>query len=256
MNVHLDRRNILGAGAAFATLAACAEPMSAMAQAPGGAPAPAAAPAQPAGPFQLPALGYAYNANEASIDAQTMELHHTRHHMAFITSLNTVARDNPQIGTTPIPQLLGNLTQLPESIRTTVRNAGGGHANHTMFWTIMNGRGGAPTGELATAITCDLGGFDKMKTDFNAAAGRVFGSGWQFITVDRAGKLALNSRPNQDSPMFDNQRVLLGNDVWEHAYYLRYQNRRPEYLANWWNVVNWDAVSRRYAAAKAGTLGV
>jgi Fe-Mn family superoxide dismutase len=241
------RRGVLGAGAALAVVA-FAEPRRAAAQ------GTAAAPAQ--GPFALPPLGYAYNAMEPHIDAQTMELHHTRHHQAFITALNAAARDNPQIGTMPVPELLSKIGELPEAVRTTVRNAGGGHANHTMFWEVMNGRGGTPSGEVATAIQNDLGGFDKMKTDFNAAGARVFGSGWVFVTVGRDGKLAITTRPNQDNPLFDGTRVLLGNDVWEHAYYLKYQNRRPEYLANWWNVVNWEKVGERYAAAKAGTLGV
>jgi Fe-Mn family superoxide dismutase len=137
-----------------------------------------------------------------------------------------------------------------------VRNNGGGHANHTMFWQIMGGSGGEPGGELKQAIDRDLGGVAKMQEDFNAAGGRVFGSGWVFVTVDQAGKLALVTKPNQDSPLMDGQRVLLGNDVWEHAYYLKYQNRRADYLKSWWNVVNWDKVAERYAAAKAGTLTI
>ncbi|WP_376099071.1 superoxide dismutase [Roseomonas sp. CCTCC AB2023176] len=241
------RRAALGAGAALAALA-FAEPRRAAAQG-------AAAPAQQ-GPFALPPLGYAYNAMEPHIDAQTMELHHTRHHQAFITNLNAAAREYPQIGTMPVPDLLSKMGELPEAVRATIRNSGGGHANHTMFWEVMNGRGGTPSGEVATAIQNDLGGFDKMKTDFNAAGARVFGSGWVFVTVGRDGKLAIATRPNQDNPLFDGTRVLFGNDVWEHAYYLKYQNRRPEYLANWWNVVNWEKVGQRYAAAKAGTLGV
>jgi Fe-Mn family superoxide dismutase len=143
-----------------------------------------------------------------------------------------------------------------EAIRASLRNNGGGHVNHLMFWEIMGGKGGAPAGELAQAVDRDLGGFERMKTDFNALGGRVFGSGWVFVTVDRDGKLALTSRPNQDTPLMDNQRVLIGNDVWEHAYYLKYQNRRPDYLQAWWNVVNWDRVAARYAAAKAGTLTI
>jgi Fe-Mn family superoxide dismutase len=155
-----------------------------------------------------------------------------------------------------LEQILAKLNELPEAIRTAVRNNGGGHANHSMFWQVMGGRGGAPGGELAQAITRDLGGFDKLKADFNGMGARVFGSGWVFVTVDRNGKLALAARPNQDTPLMDGGRVLLGNDVWEHAYYLKYQNRRPDYLAAWWNVVNWDKVAARYAAAKAGRLAV
>ena len=209
-----------------------------------------------AGPHTLPPLPYAFGANEPHIDAQTMEIHHDRHHAAYVTTLNNALKDHSQLAALPLHELLAKLNEVPESIRTTVRNTGGGHANHSMFWPVMGGRGGAPTGEVAQAITRDLGGFDKLKADFNAAGGGRFGSGWVFVTVARDGKLALTTRPNQDSPIFDGQRVLLGNDVWEHAYYLKYQNRRPDYLAAWWNVVNWDRVAERYAAAKAGTLGV
>ena len=213
--------------------------------------------AQPAaGPVSLPPLPYGFDANEPHIDAQTMQLHHDRHHAAYVSNLNAVLRDNPQVAQQPIERILGSLQEMPESIRTVLRNNGGGHANHTMFWEIMGGKGGAPSGEVAEAVTRDLGGFEKMKTDFNAMGGRVFGSGWVFVTVDRGGKLALASRPNQDTPLMDGGRVLFGNDVWEHAYYLKYNNRRPDYLAAWWNVVNWDRVASRYAAAKAGTLAV
>ena len=217
--------------------------------------AQAAAPAA-SGPFTLPPLPYAANANEPHIDATTMELHHGRHHQAFITNLNGAAKEHSQLASAKIEDLLPRLQELPESIRTLVRNNGGGHANHAMFWQVMGGKGGAPSGEVAEAITRDLGGFDKLKTDFNGAGARVFGSGWVFVTVDRGGKLALTSRPNQDSPLMDGQKVLFGNDVWEHAYYLKYNNRRPEYLAAWWNVVDWSKVAERYAAAKAGTLGI
>uniref|UniRef100_UPI0038CD1C43 superoxide dismutase n=1 Tax=Roseomonas populi TaxID=3121582 RepID=UPI0038CD1C43 len=210
----------------------------------------------PAGPFSLPPLPYAPNANEPHIDAQTMEIHHGRHHQAYVTALNNALKDHGQLAALPLQDLLAKLDQVPESIRTTVRNNAGGHANHSMFWPVMGGRGGAPTGDLAQAITRDLGGFDKMKADFNAAGAGRFGSGWVFVTATRDGKLALTTRPNQDTPLMDGQRVLFGNDVWEHAYYLKYQNRRPDYLAAWWNVVNWDRVAERYAAAKAGTLGV
>ena len=150
-----------------------------------------------------------------------------------------------------------DIQSVPESVRTVVRNAGGGHANHSMFWEIMGPKaGGEPKGEVAEAIKRDLGGFDKFKTDFNAAGGRVFGSGWVFVTVDKGGKLALVSRPNQDNPLMDKTHVLIGNDVWEPAYYLKYQNRRADYLAAWWNVVDWEKVGQRYAAAKAGKLAI
>jgi Fe-Mn family superoxide dismutase len=211
----------------------------------------------PPGPFSLPPLPYAYDKNEAAVDKATMELHHGRHHAAFIAVLNNAVREHGQVAAMKIEDILPRLGEMPEAIRGPLRNAGGGHANHTMFWTVMGGAGGAPTGELAQAITNDLGGFDKLKTDFNARGVGVFGSGWAFVTVDRAGKLALTSTPNQDNPMMTpGTKVLFGNDVWEHAYYLRYQNRRAEYLTNWWNVVDWSKVAERYAAAKAGTLAV
>ena len=204
----------------------------------------------------LPPLPYAYDANEPHIDAQTMQLHHDRHHAAYVANLNAALRDHPQVAQQPIERILGALGEVPEAIRTAVRNNGGGHVNHLMFWEIMGGKGGAPSGELMQAIDRDLGGFEKMKSDFNALGGRVFGSGWVFVTVDRGGKLALASKPNQDSPLMDNGRALIGNDVWEHAYYLKYQNRRADYLNAWWNVVNWDRVATRYAAAKAGSLTI
>jgi Fe-Mn family superoxide dismutase len=213
--------------------------------------------APPAGPFRRDPLPYPANALEPHLDAKTMEIHPERHHQAYVNNLNTAAKDHPQIAQKPIPEVLAKLGEVPEAIRTVVRNNLGGHANHTMFWQIMGPRGGGqPQGEVAAAITRDLGGLQKMQDDFNAAGGRVFGSGWVFVTVDRSGKLALESKPNQDTPLMDGKRVLFGNDVWEHAYYLQYQNRRPDYLKAWWNVVNWTKVGERYAAAKAGTLAV
>ena len=210
----------------------------------------------PAGPFSLAALPYAPEALEPHIDAQTMQIHHGRHHQAYVTNINNALKDHGQLAQMPLQQMLGKLGEVPEAIRTAIRNNGGGHANHTMFWQIMGPGGGAPSGELAEAITRDLGGLDKLKTDFNGAGTRVFGSGWVFVTVTKDGKLALVSKPNQDTPLMDGQMVLMGNDVWEHAYYLKYQNRRADYLAAWWNVVNWSAVATRYAAAKAGTLTI
>ena len=152
--------------------------------------------------------------------------------------------------------MLAKLSEVPDPIQTGVRNNLGGHANHTMFWRIMGPGGGKPEGEVAAAVDSDLGGLDKMQNDFNAAGGRVFGSGWVFVTVTREGRLAIETKPNQDTPLMDGKRVLLGNDVWEHAYYLNYQNRRPDYLKAWWNVVNWKVVGERYAAAKAGKLAI
>jgi len=242
----LSRRGLIGFGTAAIVMAAAPKVW-----------AQAATPAAPAGPFSLPKRAYEANALEPHIDATTMDIHYSRHHAAFITGLNNAAKDNTAIASKPINELLANLGQLPEAVRVAIRNAGGGHANHTMFWEIMGpNAGGAPTGEVAAAITKDLGGFDKFKADFEAAGLRVFGSGWVFVTVDKAGKLALLAKPNQDSPIMDKQMVLLGNDVWEHAYYLKYQNRRADYLKSWWNVVNWAKVNERYAAAKAGKLTV
>jgi Fe-Mn family superoxide dismutase len=212
--------------------------------------------APPSGPFTLPPLPYAANANEPHIDAKTMEIHHGRHHQAYVTNLNAALKDHADVAKMPLEQMLAGLDKVPDAIRTAVRNNGGGHANHTMFWEVMGGKGGEPTGEVKAAIDRDLGGFAKLKTDFNGAGGRQFGSGWVFVTVDKAGKLAIVSKPNQDTPLMDGGRVLFGNDVWEHAYYLTYQNRRPDYLAAWWNVVNWPKVAERYAAAKAGTLTI
>src|SRR5258708_6018126 len=185
-----------------------------------------------------------------------MEIHQDRHHQAYVNNLNTVAKDNPAIGTVPLQDLLAKLGDLPDTIRTAVRNNAGGHANHTMFWQIMGPGGGAPDGDLFAAITRDFGGVDTMQAKFNDAGTRVFGSGWVFVTVTKDGKLAMESRPNQDTPLMDGKRVLFGNDVWEHAYYLLYQNRRPDYLKAWWNTVNWAKVAERYEAAKAGTLAV
>ena len=210
----------------------------------------------PSGPFKLDPLAYPTNALEPHIDAKTMEIHHDRHHQAFITNLNNFAKDNPQIAEKPVPEVLANLNSVPEAIRTGVRNSMGGHANHTMFWQIMGPNGGKPEGDVLAAIDRDLGGMEKLQTDFNAAGGRVFGSGWVFVTVGKDGKLAIETRPGQDNPMIDGKRALIGNDVWEHAYYLNYQNRRADYLKAWWNTVNWKAVSERYAAAKTGALGV
>jgi Fe-Mn family superoxide dismutase len=241
-----SRRSLLGFGAAAIAVSAAPRVW-----------AQAAAPAAPAGPFSLPKRAYETNALEPNIDATTMDIHYTRHHAAYVAGLNAVAKDHGVVASTPLHKLLGEIGSVPEAARTAIRNAGGGHANHTMFWEVMGpNAGGAPTGDVAAAITKDLGGFDKFKADFEAAGLRVFGSGWVFVTVGAAGKLALLGKPNQDSPLMDKHMVLLGNDVWEHAYYLKYQNRRADYLKSWWNVVNWTKVNERYAAAKAGKLTV
>jgi Fe-Mn family superoxide dismutase len=240
----LNRRALFGAAAAAATV--WASPRASLAQ---GTPAPT-------GPFRLPVLPYAFDKNEAAIDARTMEIHWRFHHGAQVTNLNNAVRDHSQLAAMPLDQLIMKLNEVPEAVRTAVRNNGGGNANHTMFWLIMGGAGGEPTGELASAITQDFGDFATFRTRFNAAANGVFGSGWAFVTVTPAGRLAIVTRPGQDNPLMDGQRVLMGNDVWEHAYYLRYQNRRAEYTTNWWNVLDWSRIGARYAAAKAGTLGV
>ncbi len=242
----ITRRRLIAATAGIA--AAALAPRIVVAQAP--------APPPPAGPFKRDPLPYPTNALEPHIDARTMEIHPERHHQAYVTNLNNIAKDHPEIAQKPITEVLAKLGELPESIRTLVRNNLGGHANHTMFWPIMGPGGGKPSGDVAAAIDRDLGGLEKFQNDFNAAGGRVFGSGWVFVTVGRDGKLALETKPNQDTPIMEGKRVLMGNDVWEHAYYLHYQNRRPDYLKAWWNVVNWNKVAERYAAAKAGTLEV
>ena len=212
--------------------------------------------AQDDGPFKLPPLPYDFGALEPSIDAKTMELHHDKHHAAYVKKLNEAVKDHSKVAAMPIEEILAKLPELPEDIRTAVRNNGGGHANHSMFWQVMGKDGGAPEGDLKAAIDSDLGGLDKLKEDFNDKGGKVFGSGWVFVAVTPEGKLSLVSKPNQDTPLMEGGRVLFGNDVWEHAYYLKYQNRRPEYLKAWWDVVNWKAVGERYAAAKAGKLTI
>ena len=231
--------------------AAAAAAVSAMAR-----PTPIWAAESEAGPFKLPPLPYGYDALEPSIDAKTMELHHDKHHAAYVKKLNEAVKDHAKVAAMSLEEILAKLDELPEDIRTTVRNNGGGHANHSMYWQIMGKQGGTPEGELKTAIDSDLGGLDKLKQDFNSRGEKVFGSGWVFVTVSPEGKLSLVSKPNQDTPLMDGKHVLFGNDVWEHAYYLKYQNRRPEYLKAWWDVVNWDAIGRRYAAAKAGKLAI
>jgi Fe-Mn family superoxide dismutase len=211
---------------------------------------------QTMGPFTLDPLPYPATQNEPYIDAETMTLHHDRHHAAYVANLNAAIATHGALAKMPLPDVLAGLNTLPEDVRAAVRNNGGGHANHTMFWQIMGGRGGEPEGDIRNAIDRDLGGFTKLQEDFNAAGSRIFGSGWVFVTVSKDGKLSLTTRPNQDTPLMDGERVLLGNDVWEHSYYLKYRNRRPDYLKAWWNVLNWEVIAQRYAAATAGTLGV
>jgi len=200
---------------------------------------------------KLPTLPYSYDALEPHIDAQTMEIHLTKHHNAYVTNLNAALEKHPELQAVDIETLLRNINSVPEEIRTAVRNNGGGHANHSLFWTIMGpNAGGTPTGELAEAINKAFGSFDAFKELFSRAAATRFGSGWAWLVVDGFGKLAVYSTANQDSPYMDGHTPILGLDVWEHAYYLKYQNRRPEYINNWWNVVNWKAVAERYAQAR------
>ncbi len=217
----------------------------------------AQAPASPAtGPFLLPPLPYGPDANEPHIDARTMLVHHDKHHAAYVTNLNNAVKDDTALSAMPVQTLLAKLTEVPDAVRNVIRNNAGGHANHTMFWSIMGGHGGEPTGDVANAIDSDLGGMSSLRTEFNRLGLAQFGSGWVFVTVDGTGKLGLTNRPNQDTPLMEGGRVLFGNDVWEHAYYLKYQNRRADYLAAWWNVVNWEEIADRYRRAKAGTLTV
>ena len=195
----------------------------------------------------LPPLPYAPDALEPHIDKQTMEIHHGKHHNAYVTNLNAALEKHPELQSKSVEDLLRNINTVPEDIRTAVRNNGGGHANHTMFWQIMGpNAGGAPTGAIADAITGSFGSFDAFKTQLNDAGVKRFGSGWAWL-VDIGGKLVIESSANQDNPMMEGKKPILGVDVWEHAYYLKYQNRRPDYLAAWWNVINWDAVNKRFA---------
>ena len=196
--------------------------------------------------FELPKLPYAYNALEPYIDAQTMELHHTKHHNTYITKLNEALAKHPELSNKSLEQLLGDLNAIPEDIRGAVRNHGGGTWNHNMFWEIMGpNAGGMPSGNLAAALESNFGSFDAFKSEFDQAATTLFGSGWAWL-VKRGGGLAVVTTPNQDNPLSQGMTPVMGIDVWEHAYYLKYQNRRPEYVANWWNVVNWGAVAMRF----------
>ncbi|WP_312114713.1 superoxide dismutase [Brevibacillus reuszeri] len=199
---------------------------------------------------QLPALPYAHDALVPHIDAQTMEIHHGRHHATYVNNLNAALEGHADLQEKSVEELISNLDALPEGIRTAVRNNGGGHANHTLFWEILSPNGGgAPAGELADAINAAFGSFDNFKAEFAKAATTRFGSGWAWLTAE-GGKVAISSTPNQDSPVMEGKTPILGLDVWEHAYYLNYQNKRPDYIAAFWNVVNWDEVSKRFAAAK------
>ena len=197
-------------------------------------------------PFTLPALPYAYDALEPHIDARTMEIHHTKHHQAYVNNLNAALEKAPQLEGKSLDDLMRTINSVPEAVRTAVRNNGGGHWNHSQFWEWMGPkRGGEPSGRLGDAIKSSFGDFAKFKEQFAAAAAGRFGSGWAWLIDEGNGKLSITSTPNQDNPLMEGKKAILGLDVWEHAYYLKYQNKRPDYVAAWWNVVNWDAVAKK-----------
>ncbi len=235
--VKLTRRQLLfaaGTGAAALALA----------------PLAAAADADPKPGYELPKLPYPYDALEPHIDAETMKIHHDLHHKAYVDSLNAALKDNPDLAKKPVDQLLLEIDKVPMEIRQRVINQGGGHANHTLFWEVMaKDAGGMPKGDLAKAIDEAFGGFDKFQTQMSTAATAQFGSGWAWLALNK-GKLQVIALPNQNSPLLQGMTPILGLDVWEHAYYLKYRNKRPDYVKAWWNVVNWDNVAARYKAAK------
>ncbi len=202
--------------------------------------------------YTLPDLPYAYDALEPNIDAKTMEIHHSKHHQTYVNSLNAAVEGTPW-AELPVEELVSRIAELPDKLKGPVTNHGGGHANHSLFWTVMSPQGGGePSGELATAIDAELGGFEAFKKAFTQAAITRFGSGWAWLCVDKAGKLSVENSANQDSPLMLGLTPILGLDVWEHAYYLKYQNRRPEYIEAFYKVVDWTEVARRYQAAKQG----
>ncbi len=200
--------------------------------------------------YEVPPLPYPKDALEPHIDALTMEIHHDRHHAAYVNNANAALDKHPELQALTVEDLLRRIQTVPEDVRTALRNNAGGHANHSLFWTVMGpGKGGQPGGALAAALQTAFGSFDNFKTQFSQAATTRFGSGWAWLVVQN-GHLAVTSTPNQDNPLMDGATPVLGLDVWEHSYYLKYQNKRPDYIAAWWNVVNWDEVARRFAAAK------
>ncbi len=199
---------------------------------------------------ELPVLPYAYDALEPYIDARTMEVHHTKHHAGYVAKLNNALEQVAGLDQAPLEEILANLASVPETIRTAVRNNGGGHANHSLFWALMNPDGGGePSGELGSAIDSTFGSFDAFKEEFSAAAAARFGSGWAWLSVSRFGELVVHSTANQDNPVMEGLKPVIGLDVWEHAYYLKYQNRRPDYIGAWWNVVNWKQADANFRAA-------
>ncbi len=207
--------------------------------------------APPSGPFTLPELPYAYDALEPHIDTETMRIHHDKHHAAYVNNANKALAGHPDLAKMSVWELVAHLDEVPEEIRTALRNNAGGHANHSLFWLMMKPDGGGePTGELAEEIKETFGSFDDFKKEFTAAAMKVFGSGWAWLSITPDGEMVIETSPNQDSPLMNGGQPLLALDVWEHAYYLKNQNRRPEYIDAWWNVVNWDYVAGKYAEAK------
>lgn len=255
----INRRNfliLLGASVGTATLGSCRANSnnSSIARE---KPTPASSPEvaqvpQNTGPFQLPPLPYAYNALEPYIDEQTMQFHHDKHHATYVTNLNEAIAKYPQLKGKSAEDLIRNLNTVPPDIRLTIRNNGGGHVNHTMFWAIMKPNGGGePTGAIANAIKQNFGSFAAFKQKFNDAGSKRFGSGWAWLVRTKDGKLQVISTANQDSPLMNGLYPIFGNDVWEHAYYLKYQNRRTEYLDAWWNVLNWDEINKRFQQANS-----
>ncbi len=201
--------------------------------------------------YEVPSLPYAHDALEPHIDARTMEIHHTKHHAGYVAKLNAALEQAPALANVPLEELLANLASVPESIRTAVRNNGGGHANHSLFWPLMSPSGGGePVGELATAIRGAFGSFESFREKFSAAAATRFGSGWAWLSLTRFGELVVHSTANQDNPVMEGLTPIVGLDVWEHAYYLKYQNRRPDYIGAWWNVVNWEQAEANFRAAR------
>ncbi len=237
----LDRRDFLKLAGIAATVA-IVPPAAALA----GCTNPAESAGDNTMAYELPALPYKFDALEPHIDAKTMEIHHDKHHAAYVTNVNKALVEHPDLAKLPIEQLISDMNKVPETIRTAVRNNGGGHANHTLFWQIMKpGGGGAPSGKVADALKSAFGSFDQFRTKMNDAGATRFGSGWTWLVKDRSGKLDVMSTPNQDSPIMEGRTPIIGIDVWEHAYYLKYQNRRADYLGAWWNTINWDEVAKR-----------
>jgi len=201
--------------------------------------------------FELPSLPYAHDALEPHIDARTMEIHHTKHHAGYVNNLNAALEKAPELADASLESLLQNLADVPESIRTAVRNNGGGHANHSFFWPLMSPNGGGnPVGDLAGAIDGAFGSFDAFKQQFGTAAATRFGSGWAWLSLDGSGQLVVHSTANQDNPLSEGLRPVVGLDVWEHAYYLNYQNRRPDYVGAWWNIVNWEQAEANFQGVR------